>query len=95
MVIVKYSALNASERRTLPGEVTVDVPQDLHEVRVHGGEGHAGRLPHVDGALLRQVHVVEVDELELGLLVWPKGWQDANAGLGEDRMCCAYTNEFT
>lgn len=27
----------------------------------------AGRLPHVDGALLRQVHVVEVDELELGL----------------------------
>ena len=77
----------------LPGEVTVDVPQDLHEVGVHRGEGHAGRLPHVDGALLRQVHVVEVDELELRLLVWPEGRQDANR-MGEDRMCCTNTIVF-
>ena len=61
---------------------------------MHGGEGHAGRLPHVDGALLRQIHVVEVDELELWLLVWPEGWQDDHR-MGEDRMCCAYTNIFT
>lgn len=38
---------------------------------MHGGEGNTGRLPHVDGALLCQVHVVEVDELELGFLLWP------------------------
>lgn len=35
------------------------------------GEGHAGGLAHVDGALLSQVHVVEVDELKLGLFFWP------------------------
>lgn len=39
---------------------------------MHGGETDAGRLPHVDGALLRQVHVVEVDELELWLLLRPE-----------------------
>lgn len=55
----------------VPGKVTVDVSQDLHEVGVHGGEGNAGCLSHVDGALLCQVHVVEVDELELGFLLWP------------------------
>lgn len=54
----------------IPGEVTVDVSQNLH-VWVDGGQKHAGSLPHVDGALLCQVHVVEVDELELGLLVRP------------------------
>ena len=36
------------------------------------GEAHAGRLPHVDRALLCQVHVVEVDELKLGLFLWPE-----------------------
>lgn len=56
----------------VPGEVTVDVSQDLHEVRVDRGEANIGRLSHVDGALLRQVHVVEVDELKLGLLLWPE-----------------------
>lgn len=35
------------------------------------GEGHAGRLAHVDGAFLSQVHMVEVDELKLRLLLWP------------------------
>ncbi len=35
------------------------------------GEGHAGRLAHVDGAFLSQVHVVEIDELKLRLLLWP------------------------
>lgn len=55
----------------VPCKVTVDVTQDLHEVGVHGGEGHAGRLPHVDGALLCQVHVVEVDKLELRFFLWP------------------------
>lgn len=35
------------------------------------GEGHASRFAHVDGALLSQVHVVEVNELELRLLFWP------------------------
>jgi len=57
----------------VPGEVTVDVSEDLHEVGVNRGEANAGRLPHVDGALLRQVHVVEVDEFKLGLLLWT-GW---------------------
>lgn len=33
---------------------------------------HAGRLSHVDGTLLRQVHMVEVDELKLGLFLWPE-----------------------
>lgn len=56
----------------VPGKVTVDVSQDLHEVRVHRGEANAGGLSHVDGALLCQVHVIEVDELKLGLLLWPK-----------------------
>lgn len=55
----------------VPGKVTVDVTQDLHKVGVHGGEGHTGCLPHVDGALLCQVHVVEVDKLELRFLLWP------------------------
>lgn len=61
----------SERRRALPREVTVDVTQDLHQVRVDRRQGHAGGLPHVDRALLRQVHVVEVDELELGLLFRP------------------------
>lgn len=40
------------------------------------GEANTGGLPHVDGALLRQVHVVEVDELKLWLLVWPEWTQN-------------------
>ncbi len=63
----------------VPGEVTVDVSQDLHEVRMDRGEANAGSLPHVDGALLRQVHVVEVDELNLGLLLWPEWTQNWRA----------------
>lgn len=59
----------------VPGKVTVDVSQYLHEVRMDRGEANAGSLPHVDGALLRQVHVVEVDELKLGLLLWPEWTQ--------------------
>lgn len=55
----------------IPGKVTVDVSQDLHEVRMDRGQANTGRLPHVDGALLCQVHVVEVDKLELRLLLWP------------------------
>ena len=55
----------------VPGKVTVDVSQDLHEVRVDRGKANTGCLPHVDGAFLRQVHVVEVDELKLRLLLWP------------------------
>lgn len=39
------------------------------------GEANAGCLPHVDGALLCQVHVVEVDELKLGLLLRPERTQ--------------------
>lgn len=35
------------------------------------GEGHTGRLAHVDGAFLSQVHVVEVDEFKLRFLLWP------------------------
>lgn len=35
------------------------------------GQADAGGFPHVDGALLCQIHVVEVDELKLGLLFWP------------------------
>lgn len=54
-----------------PSKVAVDVSEYLHEVRMDGGEADAGRLPHVDGALLCQVHVVEVDELKLGLLLRP------------------------
>lgn len=54
----------------VPGKVTVDVSQDLHEVGVNRGEANIGGFPHVDGALLRQVHVVEVDEFKLGLLLW-------------------------
>lgn len=56
----------------VPGKVTVDVSQDLHEVRVHRGEANTGGLSHVDGALFCQVHVIEVDELKLWLLLWPK-----------------------
>lgn len=37
------------------------------------GEANTGGLPHVDSALLCQVHVVEVNELKLGLLFWPEG----------------------
>lgn len=68
---LRQSWVEASLPRKVPGKVAVDVTQDLHEVGVHGGEGHTGRLPHVDGALLCQVHVVEVDELELGFLLRP------------------------
>lgn len=56
----------------VPRKVTVDVSQDLHEVRVDRGQTHTGSFPHVNGALLRQVHVVKVDELELGLLLRPR-----------------------
>lgn len=63
----------------LPGEVTVDVSQDLHEVGVDRGEANTGSLPHVDGALLRQVHVVEVDELKLRLLLRPEWTQNVKA----------------
>lgn len=62
---------------SVPGKITVDVSQDLHEVRVDRGEAHAGGLPHVDGAFLCQVHVVEVDELKLGLFLWPE-WTTAS-----------------
>ena len=55
-----------------PCKVTVDVSQDLHEVWMDGGKTNAGCLPHMDGALLRQVHVVEVDELKLGLFLRPE-----------------------
>lgn len=68
---LQLSLVELSLSGKVPGKVTVDVTQDLHKVGVHGGEGHAGRLPHVDGALLCQVHVVEVDELELRFLLWP------------------------
>lgn len=54
-----------------PCKVAVDVSEDFHEVWVDRGKGHAGGLPHVDGAFLRQVHVVEVDEFKLRLLLWP------------------------
>lgn len=56
----------------VPGKVTVNVSQDLHEIRMDRGEANTGCLPHVDGALLCQVHVVEVDEFKLGLLLWPE-----------------------
>lgn len=56
----------------VPGEVAVNVSQDLHEIWVDRGQTNTGSLSHVDGALLRQVHVVEVDELKLGLLLWPE-----------------------
>lgn len=59
----------------VPGEVTVNVSQDLHEIWMDGGQTNTGSLSHVDGALLRQVHVVEVDELKLGLLLWPEWTQ--------------------
>ncbi len=36
----------------VPGKVTVDVSEDLHEVRVHRSETNTGSLSHVDGALL-------------------------------------------
>lgn len=62
----------------VPGKVTVDVSQDLHEVRVDGGEADTGGFSHVDGALLCQIHVVEVDELKLGLLLWPEQTKDSN-----------------
>lgn len=55
----------------VPGKVTVNVSQDLHEVRMDRCEANTGGLPHVDGALLCQVHVVKVDEFKLGLLLWP------------------------
>lgn len=70
----------------LPGKVTVNVSQDLHEVRVDRGEANTGCLPHVDGALLRQVHVVEVDELKLGLLLWPEWTQNQRFQFGESFM---------
>lgn len=62
----------------VPGKVTVDVSQDLHEVRVDGGEADTGSFSHVDGALLCQIHVVEVDELKLGLLLWPGQTKHSN-----------------
>lgn len=55
----------------LPCKIAADVSKDFHEVRMDRGEGHAGRLAHVDGAFLSQVHVVEIDELKLRLLLWP------------------------
>lgn len=62
----------------VPGKVTVDVSQDLHEVRVDRGEADTGSFSHVDGALLCQIHVVEVDELKLGLLLWPDQKKHSN-----------------
>ena len=38
---------------------------------MHRGQAHAGCFPHVDGAFLRQVHVIEVDEFKLRLLLRP------------------------
>lgn len=35
------------------------------------GERHTGRLAHVDGAFLSQIHVVKVDEFKLRFLLWP------------------------
>lgn len=43
-----------------------------------GGEADTGSFSHVDGALLCQVHVVEVDELKLGLLLWPEQTKHSN-----------------
>lgn len=63
----------------IPGKVTVDVSQDLHEVRVDRGEANTGSLSHVNGALLCQIHVVEVDELKLGLLLWPEETKHDNS----------------
>lgn len=54
----------------VPREVTVDVSQNLHEVRLHRSERNGGGFPHMNGALLCQVHVVKVDELKLGLFLW-------------------------
>lgn len=68
----------------VPGKVTVDVSQDLHEVRVHRGEANTGSLPHVYGALFRQVHVVEVDELKLGLLFRPEWRQQLTRKLNKN-----------
>lgn len=56
----------------IPGKVAVDITEDLHEVGVNGGEGDTGGLAHVDGALLSQIHVIEVDELKLRLLLWTR-----------------------
>lgn len=43
-----------------------------------GGEADTGSFSHVDGALLCQIHVVEVDELKLGLLLWPEQANHSN-----------------
>lgn len=56
----------------VPRKVTVDVSQNLHEVRLDRSERNGGGFPHMNGALLCQVHVVKVDELKLGLLLWPE-----------------------
>lgn len=60
----------------VPCKVTVNVSKDLHEVRMDRGEANTGSLSHMDSTLLCQVHMVEVDELKLGLLLWPE-WTDA------------------
>lgn len=68
----KYTVISSTDlRHCLPCKIAVDVSKDFHEVRMDRGEGHAGRLAHVDGAFLSQVHVVEVDELKLRLFLWP------------------------
>lgn len=63
--------LNANTVKPIPRKITVDVSQDLHEVWMHRAEADAGRPSHVNGAFLGQVHVIEVDELKLGLFFWP------------------------
>lgn len=42
------------------------------------GETDTGSFSHVDGALLCQIHVVEVDELKLGLFLWPEQTNHCN-----------------
>lgn len=75
----------------VPAEITVDVSQDLHEVWMNRGEANAGGLPHVNSALLCQVHVVEVDELKLGLLLRPewtqKGGNYTKASVKQQKGC--------
>lgn len=67
---LKYTS-SVDQWHCIPCKIAVDVSKDFHEVRMDRGEGHAGRLAHVDGAFLSQVHVVEIYKLKLRLLLWP------------------------
>jgi len=78
---VKESHVPNPVSSAVPCKVTVDISQDLHEVRVDGGKANTGCLPHMDGAFLCQVHVVKVDELKLGLLLWPEGNKRKSTGV--------------